>query len=222
MKFKHLFYKTKIRDGYKITRILFFRRKERIEMSNSDSNEQIILPRPNIEKVGKCSYIGIDCHIISPNSSIGAFCSIGCRVILGHGEHPSEYLSTSPYLYLDGIQYKDKGHTSHNEYLYDKIEPITIGNDVWIGDGVFIKNGVKVGDGAIIGARSVVTKDVPAYTVVVGTPAKVIKYRFDEQTIKDLLDLKWWDLDDDIIRKIPYDNISESIKFLKRIKETDK
>ena len=70
-----------------------------------------------------------------------------------------------------------------------------IGNDVWIGDRTVIMSGVKIGDGAIVAAGAVVTKDVPPYAVVGGVPARVIKYRFDEATIRRLLDLQWWKYD---------------------------
>ena len=71
-----------------------------------------------------------------------------------------------------------------------------IGNDVWIGDQCFIKAGVKVGDGAVIGAHAVVTHDVPPYAIVGGVPARVIRYRFDEETINSLLNSEWWNLND--------------------------
>ena len=77
-----------------------------------------------------------------------------------------------------------------------------VGNDVWIGQNVTILPGVHIGDGAIIGANSVVAKDVPPYSVVVGNPAEVKKYRFDEDTREFLLKLKWWDKDVEIIRKL--------------------
>lgn len=116
------------------------------------------------------------------------------RVVIGHGKHPLNFLSTSPYFYFDEMKYKKPEQITHSEYW--DLEPVEIGNDVWIGDGVFIKNGVKIGDGAILGARAVVTKDIPPYAVAVGCPAKVIKYRFDKEIIDELLKLKWWEIDD--------------------------
>lgn len=107
---------------------------------------------------------------------------------------------------------------THDGFWY--IEPVIIGNDVWIGDGAWIKNGVKIGDGAIIGARAVVTRDVPPYAVVAKSPARVIDYRFDADTIQTLLASKWWDLPDDIIRQIPFDDIEKTILFLASLKKT--
>lgn len=76
-----------------------------------------------------------------------------------------------------------------------------ISNDVWIGHGAIIKAGITVGDGAIVGAGAVVVKDVPPYAVVGGVPAKVLKYRFSEYMIDDLLATQWWNASDDIIQK---------------------
>jgi len=77
---------------------------------------------------------------------------------------------------------------------------IVIGNDVWIGYGVTILSGVTIGDGAIVAANSCVVKDVPPYSIVGGVPAKVIKYRFDDETIGKLLKIRWWDWDEQKIR----------------------
>lgn len=84
---------------------------------------------------------------------------------------------------------------------WDNKGDIVIGNDVWIGYEAVIFSGVTIGDGAIIGTRALVTKDVPPYTVVGGVPAKPIKRRFDEETTEKLLNLKWWDFDEEKIKR---------------------
>ena len=78
---------------------------------------------------------------------------------------------------------------------------ITIGNDVWIGYEAVILSGVTIGDGAIIGTRAVVTKDIPPYTIVGGVPAKPIRRRFDEETVARLEELRWWDWEEEKIRR---------------------
>ena len=82
-----------------------------------------------------------------------------------------------------------------------QIERITIGSDVWIGRNAVLLGGITVGHGAIVGAFAVVAKDVPPYAIVVGNPARVIRYRFGPKQIAHLLALKWWDWDDDTIRE---------------------
>ena len=180
-------------------------------------NNKPVLFVPNISHIGRCSYSAKDICVYNPkNSTIGSFVSIGHNVRIGHGTHPINYLTTSPYLYLNRLKYKNINIPTHNEY--ENIKPVHIGNDVWIGDNVWIKNGITVGDGAIIGACSVVTHDVPPYAIVVGNPAKVLKYRFSEEIISDLLTLKWWDLPDKVIKTLQYDDINECIKQLKKIR----
>lgn len=215
-KIGEIFYKRKYRDGFFVYRILFFRFKKPCEEVLNQDPQKAELYIPQVDNIGKCSYGNPDIFIVNPQTKIGAFCSFGPRVVLGHGKHPINFLSTSPYFYFERLGYKDKNQVGHEEYW--DLEPIEIGNDVWIGDGVFVKNGIKIGDGAIIGARAVVTKDVPPYAIVVGSPAKIIKYRFDEETIKTLLELKWWELDDEIIKQIPYDDINKAIEFIKEVR----
>ena len=150
------------------------------------------------------------------NTTIGKFTSIALNVKVGLSEHPTSFLSTHGFQYLEnafGFINKDN--------LYDIShlnKPCKIGNDIWIGDGANIKAGVEVGDGAVVGAGAMVTKDVPPYAIVGGVPAKIIRYRFDERTIADLLEIKWWDLPEDFIQKLPCDNINECIKICKNFK----
>ena len=89
---------------------------------------------------------------------------------------------------------------SANSY-FDEFAPIKIGNDVWVGARAIILDGVTIGDGAIVGAGAVVAKDVPAYAVVGGVPAKVLRYRFEQAEIDLLEQLKWWNKDIDWLRK---------------------
>ncbi len=142
--------------------------------------------------IKKYSYCGYDCMFV--NVEVGAFCSMSDNVVIGGGNHPLEWVSTSSAFH------KGKGCISKRlaKLEYDASDAHTIiGNDVWIGKGVYIKPGIRIGDGAVIGMGSVVTKDVEPYTIVAGNPAKVIRKRFDEETIQKLLDIKWWEWSDE-------------------------
>lgn len=128
---------------------------------------------------------------------IGKYTSIGQNVSTAVGKHPiSENISTSPSFFsLDPrnrLQYTERQLYDETGSLYDGMYSITIGNDVWIGNNVTILPGITIGDGAVIGAGSVVTKNVEAYAVYVGNPARKIKYRFAEDEIQKLLKIQWW------------------------------
>ena len=135
---------------------------------------------------------------------IGKFCSIACgtKFLFNCANHTLKSLSTYtfPLFYEEWELEKANIATA-----WDNKGDIVIGNDVWIGYEAVIMAGVHIGDGAIIAARAVVTKDVPPYTIVGGTPAKEIRKRFDAEVIQQLLMLKWWNWSTNKIRNsLPY------------------
>lgn len=131
---------------------------------------------------------------------IGKFCSIACgaKFLFTCANHTMHSLSTYSFpIFFDEWGLDKKEITK----AWDNKGDIVIGNDVWIGYEAVILSGVTIGDGAIIGARAVVTKDVPAYTVVGGVPAKFIKKRFSDETVEALMKLKWWDWQEERIAR---------------------
>ena len=138
--------------------------------------------------IGNYTYTGQYCFI--QNSQLGRFISIAAMVRIGPTNHPYERPSQHLFAY-NGEGY---GFAPKDESFLEKRKAKTtvIGNDVWIGHGAVIQSGLTVGDGAVIASNAVVTKDVPPYAIVVGVPAKVIKYRFDPETITALQEIAWW------------------------------
>ena len=131
---------------------------------------------------------------------IGKFCSIACgaKFLFTSGNHALQSLSTYTFpIFFEewGLDPKDICRA------WDNKGDIVIGSDVWIGYEAVILSGVTIGDGAIIGTRAVVTKDVPPYTIVGGIPARPIRKRFDEKTIEKLEALRWWDWDEEKLRR---------------------
>lgn len=147
--------------------------------------------------IGNYSYVAHNATI--NNTIIGKYCSIGPNLFSGWGIHPVNGISTHPMFYSTK---KQNGMTLS---MTDKVEetlPIIIGNDVFIGMNVTILDGVTIGDGAVIGAGAVVSKNIPPYAIAVGNPIKIIKFRFEDDVIEELLKSKWWDLPEDKVKLV--------------------
>lgn len=134
------------------------------------------------------TYIASDTKIHLCN--IGSFCSIGPNCRIGLGLHPSKtFVSTHPIFFSTR---KQCGKTFVQKNHFREFKKTFIGNDVWIGANTTIIDGVTIGNGAIIGANSTVTKNIPKYAIAVGSPARIIKFRFDKDTIEKLEENPWW------------------------------
>jgi len=129
--------------------------------------------------------------------TVGNYTSIAAEAtFLVGGEHHPEWVSTFPFRIAFGLSGAGQDGQPHSR------GPIVIGNDVWLGRGVTVLSGVTIGDGAIVGARSLVVKDVEPYAIVGGVPARLIRKRFEDRHIEELLTIRWWDWTEDEILSI--------------------
>jgi phosphonate metabolism protein (transferase hexapeptide repeat family) len=144
------------------------------------------------------SYIMGDCDVIY--STIGKFCSIASHVRINPGNHPTWRASQSHFSYRAGKYWPEEADEPEF-FAWRRAHPVAIGHDVWIGHGAVVLPGRTVGNGAAIAAGAVVTRDVPAYAVVAGVPARVLKTRFPDAISARLAALKWWDWDHARLRR---------------------
>jgi len=151
--------------------------------------------------------------IVSSVALVGRYCSIAANVKFARLEHPISGLTTS------GITYHPEFWEEWTEGIAGNPLPmtgrwgaITIGNDVWIGENAYVRGGVNIGDGAVIGSDAVVTKDVPPYAVVVGNPARIVRMRFSEQIIEQLLKVRWWQYKRADLARIRFTEIESALE----------
>ena len=150
------------------------------------------------------------------HAKIGKYCSISWNVSIGGADHDFRKVTTHSLLYSPPYGFVDK-------LLYDRFsKDCIIGNDVWIAAGAQILRGVTIGDGAVIGAGSVVKHNVEPYSIVAGIPARKIGQRCNDDLIADFLEIKWWDFDEDVLKKninlLNRELDEETVMMLKELK----
>lgn len=151
--------------------------------------------------VGVGTYIGE--NVRGGEASIGRYSSIGHGTIVGGmGSHPTDRLSTHPAFYSTTPK---AGITFATEDGFEECKPTSVGSDVWLGARCVLLDGVSIGDGAIVAAGAIVTKDVPPYAVVAGVPARILRTRFGDEVVTELLRRAWWNLPAEQLQRIAKD-----------------
>ncbi len=166
-------------------------------------------------KVGPTTKIAHSCYI-GHNTVIGNYCTIASNVSIAPPEHSTHYLSTSSEFY--NLHYQNGVHqksSADDPFIFEEYKGCNIGNDVWIDKNAVIMDGVTIKDGAVICANSTVIHDVPAYAIVCGAPAKIIKYRFSPEIIERLVEIRWWELPNDMLNNLPH-NIESALNTLEQ------
>ncbi len=159
---------------------------------------------------------------------IGRYCSFGEEVQVGRHSHPMHWFSTSPFFYSPFEKVIDLPAPANIELNpqtdFKKNSPAAsvklteIGNDVWIGHGAFILPGIKIGTGAVVAAESVVTKNVPPYAVVAGSPAVIKKFRFPKNEIERFLESRWWEFSPWDLKGVPVDSFPDFFSFIDNLR----
>jgi acetyltransferase-like isoleucine patch superfamily enzyme len=156
------------------------------------------------------------------NATIGSYCTFGARSAINPYNHPHQWLSIHEFQYHSNAfswvpEYKGFVRLPYDEAPGSRVR-CAIGNDVWSGHNSMVLSGVSVGDGAVIAAGAVVTRDVPDYAIVAGVPAKIIRYRFDDEIIRRLRSVRWWDMSFSLLSGLPFNDIHRCLARLEEIR----
>lgn len=175
-----------------IARLLLRRHSATVKGSSVEPGSRIEGGAKVIDSViGRNAYVGPEARLF--NTRLGPYSSIGPRVTIGENEHEQTLFSTSDIL-LECIR--------RESYAAHRTAHTDIGPDVWIGANAFVRKGVRVGVGAIIGAHTVVLKDVPPYAIMVGVPARLLRYRFSPDSCARLAESQWWTLEKSHLQRL--------------------
>lgn len=199
--------------SYLLSKVIKKSRLNAVHLSTIHSSSKIESGTSfNSSSMGRHSFCGYDCDIT--HADIGSFVSIANNVVIGGGRHPMEWVAMSPVFY----EGRDSVKAKFSTHKRDPVKQVAIGHDVWIGRSAIVLPGVEIGIGAVVGAGAVVTKNVPAYAVVAGNPAKLIKYRFSDSIIQRLLRTRWWEIPDDRLHLLGphFNNVEKFLEIIER------
>ena len=200
-------------------------RQRRLEARYKFQFESPIRVNPEVKLskssfVGRFSYIG-DNSLIFGDVKIGRYCSIADGFVAISGNHPFDHLTTHPIIQNNQLfghlrEYREIDYKKRKREADQQAPPLVIGSDVWIGNRVTVLGKVRrIGDGAIVGAGSIVTKDVPDYAIVAGNPATVLRYRFDAETVRSLLETSWWSRPIGAISAMDFSDVKKCVTQLR-------
>ncbi|MDQ0471059.1 CatB-related O-acetyltransferase [Labrys wisconsinensis] len=170
----------------------------------------------NVKIGGFCALNASVC--IHGNVTIGRYSAFGRNADVGVGHHPLDWLTTHAFTVSAGHFPSHPDYWGARRRPWNFLPDTHIGSDVWVGAQSVIRAGIRVGDGAVIAAGAVVIQDVPAYAVVAGVPSRIIRFRFPDDIIRDLLDVRWWELPLREINDLPFDDVQACIGRLRAMR----
>lgn len=174
--------------------------------------------------INKCDigqYFGLGCFSYVANTEIGRYCTFGARVSIGAFSHPTNWLSIHEFQYRDTANIYGSSILDGGVNIAPPNATTNIGCDVWIGDNACVRAGVSLGHGAIVGLGAVVVTDVPPYAIVVGNPARILRYRFSKEIIASLVRLQWWELEMTYLKGIDFSDVNGAMAAVEEIRKND-